>query len=101
VTAILHELADIAAVQLPENPPSDYRPITWTQARQLESDVVSFAPHSVTHNILSRLDDSRLEAEIKHSWQTISAELENPLKVFCYPTGRQEDYGQREIDVLK
>ena len=75
--------------------------MNWDMARALEDKGVRFAPHSISHQTLSRLDESPLQREILGSWQVLQKELDNPLKVFCYPTGRRIDYGQREIDLLK
>ena len=35
------------------------------------------------------------------AWQTLVNELDNPLKLFCYPTGRAMDYSQREVQILR
>ena len=75
--------------------------MTWDMARQLESRGIQFAPHSVSHNLLSRLDDANIQKEISESWATIDRELLNPLKVFCYPTGRTGDYDARAINMLR
>ena len=94
-------LASTAGVELPETPPESYRPMDWNMARDLEKQGVRFAPHSVSHQILSRLDKAALQYEVHASWNTLQRELNNPLKAFCYPTGRCMDYGQREIDLLR
>ncbi len=98
---ILQQLADTAGVTIPDTPPPDYQSMNWDSARQLEKQGVRFAPHSVTHNILSRLSQKSMEQEINQSWKIISSELEDPLKVFCYPNGRPVDFGAREIEALK
>jgi peptidoglycan/xylan/chitin deacetylase (PgdA/CDA1 family) len=100
IPGFVDELAEKACVEIPQQPPPEYMPLSWEQARQLESNIVRFAPHSDTHNILSRLDDKILDNELKNSWQKISSELQHPVKIFCYPTGRPEDYGVREIEAL-
>ena len=101
VTAAVRNLAQAAEIEVPVQPPASYRPMDWDMARTLERKGVRFAPHSVSHQILSRLDEAPLRQEILASWESVQRELENPLKVFCYPTGRRIDYGQREIDMLK
>jgi len=100
IPMILSRLSLDADVTLPDRPPDAYSPITWDTARRLEGTGIQFAPHSVTHNTLSRLRDTSLDEEIKDSWQTLKNELANPLKVFCYPTGRAIDFGGREIEAL-
>ena len=101
VEEIMHGVARDAGVVIPETPPAAYQPMNWEMARQLESKGIQFAPHSVSHNVLSRLDSESMQREIIDSWHTIEKELLNPLKVFCYPTGREIDYNQREIDALR
>jgi hypothetical protein len=50
---------------------------------------------------LSRVSDDTSAKEILDAWKTLDTELENPLKLFCYPTGRALDYGQREVRILR
>jgi len=101
IPEVLQQLARDAGVTLPDSPPENYRPMTWNMARQLEHQGIQFAPHSVSHNILSRLSQKEMEKEINHAWQTIAKELSNPLKVFCYPNGQMMDFGGREMEFLK
>jgi len=85
---------------IPEKPPTKYRPITWDQAREFEKQGILFSPHTISHRILSKLDDLSAEKELIYSWQRLNDELEHPSPVFCYPTGRYCDYGPREIEIL-
>jgi peptidoglycan/xylan/chitin deacetylase (PgdA/CDA1 family) len=101
VPDILQQIAHDAAVLIPENPPPAYQPMTWEMARRLESAGIRFAPHTITHNIVSKLTDECVEKEIQGSWLTLKKELTNPLKVFCYPRGCTTDFGTREIEILK
>lgn len=98
---IVNRIAHDADVVVPEEPPADWQPMSWEMARQLERRGIQFAPHSVSHNVFSRLDNTSMQQEIFDSWHTLDKELLNPLKVFCYPTGREVDYGTREIDALR
>ena len=101
VPDLLQQLAETAGVSIPEIPPSSFQPLDWDKARELEARGVRFAPHSKTHRILSKLSRESAKDEILGSWETINRELNNPLKVFCYPTGRVLDFGPREINILK
>jgi peptidoglycan/xylan/chitin deacetylase (PgdA/CDA1 family) len=101
VPDLVHQLATAADVALPPAIPAAYQPLDWGMARQLEAQGVRFAPHSRSHRILSKLRRSSVEDEICVSWSTLQRELSNPLKVFCYPTGRIFDFGPREIEILK
>ncbi|MDH5764699.1 MAG: polysaccharide deacetylase family protein [Gammaproteobacteria bacterium] len=94
-------LADTAGIQVPESAPDEYLALNWDMVREYESKGIRFAPHSMTHRILSKLDKKSAENEITTSWSRLKTELSNPIKVFCYPTGRVLDFGPREIQILK
>ena len=101
ISEIVNRIARDAGVVVPEKPPADYQPMSWDMARQLERKNIQFAPHSVSHNVFSRLDSTSMRQEINDSWHKLDKELLNPLKIFCYPTGREIDYGKREIETLR
>ena len=98
---ILKQFSESAGVEIPVKPPSQYQPMNWENARSLEKKGIRFAPHSVSHRILSKLPRIEVLKEISKSWSSLQENLENPLKVFCYPTGRAFDFGPREIKILQ
>lgn len=97
----LDDLSRNAEVIIPEEPIFPYLPMTWDMARKLEKDGVAFAPHTVSHPILSRLTPERVQYEISESWRRVREELSHPLPIFAYPTGRRIDFGIREIKILE
>jgi peptidoglycan/xylan/chitin deacetylase (PgdA/CDA1 family) len=99
--ASICKLAHAAGTPVPEAAPVPYQALNWEMARDLEKKGIRFAPHSRTHRILAKLGRDAAESEIRGSWETMTSNLLRPLKVFCYPTGRQLDFGPREIDILK
>jgi len=100
LSAMIRRLAQAAGIAVPSIAPPPYQALNWQTARSLEQKGIRFAPHSRTHRILSKLSGESAREEITGSWQTLQRELSNPLKVFCYPTGRLFDYGPREISYL-
>lgn len=101
IPEIIRQLAESADLNLPAEPPGAYQPLSWDCARDLESKGIQFAPHSMSHRILSKLDRESCEQEILGSWKKLQKEMKSPLKVFCYPTGRVLDFGPREISILQ
>jgi peptidoglycan/xylan/chitin deacetylase (PgdA/CDA1 family) len=99
--ATIVELADALEVDLPSRAPARYAPMTWDDARRAERGGMTFGPHTVTHPILSRTSDECLASEIGESWQRVKDELADPVPVFCYPNGKGDDYGPREMAVLE
>jgi len=100
MNAALRVLAAAAGVGLPEAPPPPFAALSWDEARRLERRGIRFAPHSHSHRILSRLSDTEAANEIQQSWALLRRELTNPAPIFCYPTGRWVDFGQREARLL-
>jgi peptidoglycan/xylan/chitin deacetylase (PgdA/CDA1 family) len=99
----IHGIAEVAAageVDLPEQPPAQYAPMSWSDLRTCERGGMSFGPHTVTHPILARVDDAGARAEIEGSWLRVAGEARNPCPVFCYPNGQPRDFGPREYDIL-
>ncbi len=98
--AAIKRLAQELDVALPTQPPPQYQPMSWEQLRACERRGMSFAPHTVTHPVLSRVSDESSHWELSESWKRLQAEASSPVPVFCYPNGRREDYSEREMKTL-
>jgi len=94
-------LREATGCSLPSPPPATYAPMSWDKIRALESDGARFAPHTVTHPILSRADDQQAEREISESWRRVRDELRDPVPIFAYPNGEPGDFGEREFRILE
>ena len=85
-------------VSLPQQPPSQFRPMTWDTVRALEREgVAEFGPHSVTHRVFSTLSDDDSRNELHHSWTRLKQELTHPLPIFAWPTGRRQDFAAKDV----
>jgi peptidoglycan/xylan/chitin deacetylase (PgdA/CDA1 family) len=80
----------------PDSPPPSFAPLTWDQVRELGGQGFRFGPHSVTHPILSQMDDAASSYEIKESWDRLRAETDAVEPVFAYPNGVSGDFSARE-----
>ena len=98
---LIARLAQAAAIDLPEQPPAAYAPMTWDQARECERRGMTFGPHTVTHPILAAVDEHRSETEIRVSWARVKTELAAPVPIFAYPNGRTGDWSEREHQILR
>lgn len=99
--AAIADLARAADVPLPSAPPPHYAPMTWDQVRACEALGMSFGPHSVSHPVLSRTTQAAAEEEIAGSWARLRAEARKAVPIFCYPNGGREDFGDREVAILR
>jgi peptidoglycan/xylan/chitin deacetylase (PgdA/CDA1 family) len=94
-------LAAALDVQIPAEPPTEYLPMTWDDVRACERSVTTFGAHTVTHPILSQIDDARARQEISQSWQRVQENVIAPVPVFCYPNGTPDSYSTRDVGVLR
>ena len=98
---ILTELLNVAGMKGISFPLSSARPLTWKNARELERQGISFAPHTENHIILSRASDDLASKEITGAWNRVNDELEHPFPVYAYPTGRKSDFTRRDINLIR
>jgi peptidoglycan/xylan/chitin deacetylase (PgdA/CDA1 family) len=95
------EVANALEVDLPSGVPARDRAMTWEDVRACARRGVTFGPHTLTHPILSRVDDERAEAEIAGSWKAILSETTASVPVFCYPNGTPDDFSAREKSIIR
>lgn len=92
----LDELYRYAEVERPSAIPDNYQPMSWEQAARLTRMGHDIAPHTMTHRILSQLDDETARREILGSWKRVREQLTDSAPVFAYPTGRAGDFSARD-----
>jgi peptidoglycan/xylan/chitin deacetylase (PgdA/CDA1 family) len=81
---------------------SPFQMLSWDEAHELASDgTISLHPHSVTHPILSRCSDEKVEREITESCATLERETGRPPMVFAYPNGGEQDFDDRARSALR
>jgi peptidoglycan/xylan/chitin deacetylase (PgdA/CDA1 family) len=72
------------------------------QVRALHRAGVRVGAHTVTHPILSVLDDAGARAEIAGSRQALESLLDAPVTLFAYPNGRpHQDYDARSVQFAR
>ena len=77
-------------VNAPELPPHEYCPLSWDQAREMESGGIEIGSHTVSHPILTKVSETVLRAELNESKARLEAELGHAVKLFCYPNGNYD-----------
>ena len=82
--------------------PEQYRPCTWEQIRELADGGVTIGAHTVTHPILSRIEEAKdVEQEIVQSKAEIEERLQRPVDFFAYPNGMRDDINQLSVDCVR
>src|SRR5262249_15745876 len=95
--ASIERLAFELGVKLPERPPAEYSAINWAQAREMADAGVEIGSHTMTHPILTGLEDERLRDEVVRSRDRIQTALRREVETFCYPNGDYDHRTRREV----
>lgn len=77
------------------------RPLDWKQIREMSSSGIEFGSHTVSHPILSRLDDQELEHELAESRRILELHLDRPAEVLAYPVGGAEEFNETVIKAAR
>lgn len=99
--ATIDELFYKVGVQKPEVVPNEFRPVSWEQIRQMIERGLDVGSHSISHPILTKLDENQLAQELKQSREKLQQEIGRPVDVFCYPNGEDTDFDQRVQEWIK
>jgi peptidoglycan/xylan/chitin deacetylase (PgdA/CDA1 family) len=70
--------------------------LTWEQVREMSDAGVEFGSHTVTHPIVSTLDDEALAFELSASKHTIEQHTRQECYSFAYPNGGWGDFSERD-----
>jgi len=91
INQVLKELG----VRVPEQPTSEYSPLTWNQILEMSRNGISFGSHTCTHPILSKLPTEEALYEIGGSKKRLEEVLQREVLSFCYPNGKEGDFNEK------
>ena len=99
---VLDSLPDCFSVAIPASPPPACDPLSWQDLRTMAAEGLEIGAHTRSHPILSRIESpNELADEIGGCKRRIEEELRSPVRHFCYPNGRREDYGFAAIEAVR
>ncbi len=93
----LERLYHSLGVAMPQTPPEEFSSVTWDQAREMYANGVEIGSHTVTHPILTNVDDERLRRELRDSKSRLEEVLGHRSDLFCYPNGDNDERVRREV----
>lgn len=83
----IRQIAGDMQVEIPDTPPADFAAMTWGQAREMDAENVRIESHTVTHPILTKVDQACLDLEMRASKKRLEEVFGRPVEHFCYPNG--------------
>ena len=75
--------------------------MTWDNVRTMANAGIEFGSHTVSHPILSTLDETTLQRELAESKRTIESKTGRECYAFAYPNGGRGDFSTRDMEMLQ
>lgn len=75
--------------------------LTWDMARELRDAGMEIGGHSADHPVLARLPAANQQEQISRCARRIEAELGRPMRMFAYPVGLADSFGERTKAALR
>lgn len=96
--AKIKEIAALLNVEIPLFPPPEYAPVTWEQAREMDDENLKIESHTVTHPILTNINQKELDFELQTSKKRLESVLEKKIEHFCYPNGSLSETVRKSVE---
>ncbi len=84
---VINRFADGFDLPIPDCATEEFGAISWKQAREMSANQIEIGSHTVTHPILTQVNDDQLCRELIESKTRIENVLGNEARLFCYPNG--------------
>lgn len=76
--------------------------MSWTQIEEISKDsLCTIGGHTVSHPVLSSLDESEVYKEIKEGVELLSKHISKPIEHFAYPFGSCNEASEREYVIAE
>ena len=84
-------------------PTSELRSLmmTWEMVRALPKEGIAIGAHTVSHSILTNMEEREAEREITESKRRIETQLGEPVRHFAYPNGTRRDWSPAIISLVR
>jgi hypothetical protein len=95
---MLKQLASQMDVTVPDLPTDEFKPLGWSEAREMQEANIEIGSHTANHPILTNVSDDVLADELRMSKSMLEEKLQKQLIHFCYPNG---NVSKRERDAAE
>lgn len=100
--ACIESMAQGMGSPIPKHAPPQYAPCSWDELREMcDSNLVEIGSHTVTHPILSTLQDHESADEIATSRSQLEEQLGRSIEVFAIPNGTHKDYRPAQVKQIR
>lgn len=64
--------------------------LSWEAVRKMRADGIHFGSHTVTHPILTQVDATSVNSELRESRRALEQHLQAPVRILAYPNGNHD-----------
>lgn len=75
--------------------------LTWEQVREMSEYGIEFGSHTISHPILSKLEASELDMELRGSMKSIKKEIGKDVSIIAYPVGGYKEFNETVKKMVK
>jgi peptidoglycan/xylan/chitin deacetylase (PgdA/CDA1 family) len=79
----------------------DPETLTREQIEIMQKSIVSFGSHTITHPVLSEIDEADARREIVQSKSDLESILGSPVEHFAYPKGKKRDFNHCHATMVR
>ena len=97
----IHNMEKKFELELPQTPPTEYRPCNWSELAEMQDWGIEIGGHSTTHPSLGKIGLDECRDEVNGSYLSITERLGKDERTFCYPNGQVGDYSDLIIKVIE
>lgn len=98
---LINRLAGDLDVVVPGAVTDEYMSLSWEQIKEATKYGIEFGAHTISHNILSRLNLTEAQKEIAGSKTIIENNLQQEVVSFAYPFGQVTDFNNESVTTVK
>jgi peptidoglycan/xylan/chitin deacetylase (PgdA/CDA1 family) len=96
--ARIEAMAKSAGTAIPQVPPLEYAPCSWTELREMaDSGLMEIGSHSATHAIFSSITEQESWQELSRSRAQIEEGMGRSVRCFCFPNGMPGDFRPSQV----
>jgi peptidoglycan/xylan/chitin deacetylase (PgdA/CDA1 family) len=93
--AALAQMEALLAASVPETVAAQRSAMNWDEVHEMAACGIEFGSHTVTHPVLTRLDDAALVRELVDSRAAIRSHIAQPVDIVAYPVGKMSAFSSR------
>jgi len=75
--------------------------LSWDQVREMDASLIDFGSHTVTHPVLTQLDEQGQHDELEQSRKTLETQLSHPVVSISYPDGTEKAFNKTTLAIAK